>query len=282
MGGTLPLAGKVAVVTGSTQGLGEAIAHLFADRGADGIVITGRNQENGRRVEKALAAKGTAAHYVRADLAGLEDARSVIKAADERFGRVDVLVNAAAVTDRGTIFDTSPDLFERMFAVNVRAPFFLMQDALLLMRRNRAKGTVVNILSMSAYGGQSFITAYCAAKGALLTLTKNVAFSVMRHGIRVNGLCVGWMDTPGEDRIMRTYHAAKDGWREKAEAGLPLGRLVKPDEVARTVGFLASAESGLMSGAIIDFDQSIIGCYEAAPQPAPLEAAELVAAAGAM
>ncbi len=265
--GHLSMASKVAVVTGGTQGLGEAIAHLFADRGAAGLVITGRNRENGRRVETALAAKGAKALYVSADLAALEEARGVIKAAGERFGRIDVLVNAAAITDRGTIFDTGPELFDRMFAINIRAPFFLMQDALLMMRRNRTKGTIVNILSMSAHGGQSFITAYCASKGALLTLTKNVAFSVMRHGIRVNGLCVGWMDTPGEDRIMRTYHAAADGWREQVEAGLPFGRLVKTDEVARAVGYFASEESGLMTGAIIDFDQSVLGCYESAPQP---------------
>lgn len=272
-GGGLSLAGKIAVVTGGTQGLGEAIAHLFVNRGAAGIVVSGRNRENGQRVAQALATKGAAAHYVPADLARLEETRGVIRAAGERFGRIDVLVNAAAITDRGTIWDTSPDLYERMFAINLRAPFFLMQDALLMMRENRTKGAIVNILSMSAHGGQSFITAYCTSKGALLTLTKNVAFSVMRHGIRVNGLCVGWMDTPGEDRIMRTYHAATDGWREEAEAGLPFGRLVKPDEVARAVGYLASAESGLMTGAIIDFDQSVLGCYEAAPQPAPLLAA---------
>lgn len=269
-GNGLSLAGKIAVVTGSTQGLGCAIAHLFADRGAAGIVITGRNGENGRRVEARLSAKGTEALYVPADLARLDQAQAVISAAAARFGRIDVLVNAAAITDRGSIFDTSPELFERMFAVNLRAPFFMMQEALLLMRERRTKGAIVNILSMSAHGGQSFITAYCASKGALLTLTKNVAFSVMRHSIRVNGLCIGWMDTPGEDRIMRTYHAATDGWREEAEARLPFGRLVKPDEVARAVGYLASSESGLMTGAIIDFDQSVLGCYESAPQPAAL------------
>jgi len=267
----LSLDGKIAVVTGGTQGLGEAVARLFAERGAAGIVITGRNRENGRRVEQALAGLGAKALYVAADLAVLDQARTVIRAAGERFGRIDILVNAAAVTDRGTIFDSSPELFERMFAVNVRAPFFLMQDALLLMRRDHIAGTIVNILSMSAHGGQGFIAAYCASKGALLTLTKNVAFSVMRHGIRVNGLCVGWMDTPGEDRIMRTYHEAADGWREKAEAGLPFGRMVKTAEVARAVGYLASEESGLMTGTIIDFDQSVLGCYESAPQPAPLE-----------
>ena len=92
----------------------------------------------------------------------------------------------------------------------------------------------------------------------------------MRHGIRVNGLNIGWMDTPGEDRVMRPYHGAEDGWREAAEAEQPFGRLLKPAEVARTVAYLASAESGLMTGSIIDFDQSVAGCYESAPQPAPL------------
>jgi len=266
----LSLAGKTAVVTGSTQGLGEAIAHLFADRGAAGLVICGRNADNGERVRAALAAKGVATVYVPADLADVESCRAIVAAADRAFGRLDALVNAAALTDRGTIWDTSPDLFDRIFAVNVRAPFFLTQEAMKLMRRDAVRGTVVNIISMSGHGGQSFITAYCASKGALITLTKNVAFGVLRHGIRVNGLTIGWMDTPGEDRIMKRYHGAKEGWLQQAEAGLPAGRLIKPDEVARATAYLSSDESGLMTGSIIDFDQQVAGCYETAPQPPPL------------
>ena len=95
----------------------------------------------------------------------------------------------------------------------------------------------------------------------------------MRDGIRVNGLCIGWMDTPGEDRIMKTYHGAKDGWLAEAEAKLPFGRLIKPDEVARAVAYLATEESGLMTGSIIDFDQQVAGCAESAPQPPPSLAA---------
>jgi NAD(P)-dependent dehydrogenase (short-subunit alcohol dehydrogenase family) len=129
---------------------------------------------------------------------------------------------------------------------------------------------MVNIISMSGHGGQPFITAYCASKGALITLTKNVAFGLMRHGIRVNGLCIGWTDTPGEDRIMKMYHGAADGWLEQAEASLPFGRLIKPDEVARATAYLSTDESGLMTGSIIDFDQQVLGCYERAPQPQPL------------
>jgi NAD(P)-dependent dehydrogenase (short-subunit alcohol dehydrogenase family) len=266
----LSLKGKVAIVTGSTQGLGEAIAHLFADRGAAGLVICGRNVAGGYAVQRALEAKGTKTLFVEADLSKVEDSRAVIATADSAFGRIDVLVNSAGVTDRGTILDTSPELFDRIFAVNVRAPFFLMQQTIKVMQRVGEGGSIINIISMSGHGGQSFITAYCASKGALVTLTKNVAFAVMRHKIRVNGLCIGWMDTPGEDRIMKTYHGKQDGWLEEAEAGLPFGRLLKPDEVARATAYLASEESGMMTGAVIDFDQSVLGCYDAAPQPAPL------------
>jgi NAD(P)-dependent dehydrogenase (short-subunit alcohol dehydrogenase family) len=266
------LTGKVAVITGSTQGLGEAIAHLFADRGAAGIVISGRNRGNGARVKGAIEKKGTKAAFIKADLENVAACRELIAESDREFGRIDILVNSAALTDRGTIWDTSPELFDRMFSVNVRAPFFLMQEAAKVMRREKAAGTIVNIISMSGHGGQSFITAYCASKGALITLTRNVAFSLMRHHIRVNGLTIGWMDTPAEDRIMKTYHGATDGWLAKAEAERPWGRLLKPEEVARAVAYLSTDESGLMSGSIIDFDQQVRGCHEAPVLPPALSA----------
>jgi NAD(P)-dependent dehydrogenase (short-subunit alcohol dehydrogenase family) len=118
----------------------------------------------------------------------MDDTRKVIAATDKAFGRVDVVINAAGITDRGTIWDTKPELFDAMMAVNVRAPYFIIQDALHVMKREKTKGTFVNIISMSGHGGQDFISAYCISKGALITLTKNTAFSVMRHQIRVNGL----------------------------------------------------------------------------------------------
>jgi NAD(P)-dependent dehydrogenase (short-subunit alcohol dehydrogenase family) len=262
-----PLQNAVAVVTGGTQGLGEAIARTFAERGAAGLVICGRNRERGEAVAREITGQGCRTEFVVADLADMDQTRQVTARTDTAFGRVDVLVNAAGITDRGTVFDTSPELFDRMFAVNTRAPFFLMQDAAKIMRRERIEGRMVNILSMSAHGGQPFITAYCGSKGALATLTKNVAFSLMPHRIRVNGLNIGWMSTPGEDRIMRTYHGAQDGWLEMAAKEQPFGRLLDPNEVARAVTFLSSAESGMMTGSIIDFDQSVLGCYESAPHP---------------
>ena len=143
--------GKVAVVTGGTQGLGEAIARLFAARGAAGIVICGRNAEHGKAVA-ADSDQGRLPRRIRRRPISPISAqtRAVMAAADKAFGRVDTLVNAAGITDRGTVFDTSPELFERMMAVNLRAPFFLMQDAAKIMRREKIEGTIVNIQSMSA------------------------------------------------------------------------------------------------------------------------------------
>lgn len=259
--------GKTAVITGSTQGLGEAIAHMFADRGASQMVICGRNVKNGARVKADLEAKKVKTVFVEADLLKMADVRKVIAACDASFGKIDALVNAAALTDRGSIWDTSEQRYDELFDANVKAPFFLMQDALHLMKKSKTSGSIVNILSMSGHGGQDFLTAYSASKGALAVITKNVAWTVMRYRIRVNGLNIGWMDTPGEDRIMKAYHAAEPGWLEKAEAARPFGRLLKPDEVARTVAYLSSEESGLMTGSIIDFDQQVRGAGNTPADP---------------
>ncbi|WP_119256205.1 SDR family oxidoreductase [Shinella zoogloeoides] len=266
------LDGRIAVVTGGTQGLGATIARLFAERGAAGLVICGRNAAKGEAKAREISEMtGVKTVYVQADLEKVDDARAVIAAADKAFGRIDALVNAAALTDRGTILDTSPELFDRMFAVNVRAPFFLMQEAIKVMRREKIEGTIVNIGSMSAKAGQPFISTYCASKGALETLTKNTAYAVLRNRIRVNGLNIGWMASEGEDRIQREYHGAAEDWLAKAAAAQPFGRLVDPAEVARACAYLSSAESGLMTGSVICFDQSIWGAYDGSPHPeAPL------------
>jgi NAD(P)-dependent dehydrogenase (short-subunit alcohol dehydrogenase family) len=263
----LSMDGKTAVITGSTQGLGEAIAHLFADRGVTQMVITGRNAERGAKVKAALEAKKVKTVFVQADLVKLDDVRKIIAACDAAFGRIDALVNAAALTDRGTIWDTTEARYDELFDANVKAPFFLMQDALQLMKKSKTSGTIVNILSMSGHGGQDFLTAYSTTKGALATMTKNVAYSVMKYRIRVNGLNIGWMDTPGEDRIMKTYHDADPDWLKAAEAARPVGRLLKPAEVARATAYLSSEESGLMTGSIIDFDQQVLGAGNAIAEP---------------
>ena len=265
--GPANLAGKIAVVTGGTQGLGEAIARLFAERGAAGIVICGRNAERGERVASDITEAGCPTVFVQADLAKVADCRKVVAAAEKRFGRVDALVNAAGLSDRGDIFDTTEERFNEIFVVNVRAPFFLIQETVRIMRRLKIAGAIVNIQSISGHGGQPFIAAYCASKGALATLTRNVAHSLVKFRIRVNGLNIGWMSTPGEDWIMKTYHGAKDGWLEEAIKSRPFGRLLDPKEVARACAFLCSDESGLMTGSNIDFDQNVVGTGDPPLEP---------------
>lgn len=249
--------GKVCMVTGATQGLGAAIARRLAAAGAEAVVVTGRNVERGKAVAQSLRDLGAKSHFLPADFGLVEDCRHAVAETDKLFGRIDVLVNAGAMTDRGTILDTSPDLFDRMFAVNVRGPYFLMQDAIKLMIRDGVQGAICNIGSISALSGQPFINAYCASKGALTTLTANTAFSVMGNRIRVNQLNVGWMASDNERALQEASGGAK--WEANAAAKLPFGRLVDPAEAARAVNFLVSDDAGLMTGAIVNFDQSVWG-----------------------
>ena len=253
------LAGKYAIVTGSTQGLGEAIARLFVERGAAGLIICGRHEGRGTAVAADLNSDSCQVHFVPCDLANVADCRRIVATADEKFGRVDILVNAAGVSDRGTIWDATPELWDWIMAINARAPFILIQESIKIMKREGIAGAIVNIGSVAAYGSIPVLMPYAASKGALMTMTKNVAYAIMRHRIRINTLNIGWMDTPGEDVIQKKYHGAGDDWLEKAEAAQPFGRLLKPTEVARAVAFLASDESGMMTGSIVDFDQSVQG-----------------------
>jgi NAD(P)-dependent dehydrogenase (short-subunit alcohol dehydrogenase family) len=256
------LTGKVAVVTGGSQGLGEAIAREFAARGIAGLLLTGRNRARGEAVAASLRGVGCDVRFHEGDLADLDAVKAIVPAAEAAFGRIDMLVNAAGDTDRGTILDTTPELYERIMAVNLRAPFFLIQDVAEAMARLGIEGAIVNIQSMSAHGGQPFLSAYSVSKAALAALTKNAAFGLLAQRIRVNGLNIGWMATPGEDAIMRLRHDARDGWLDEAAREQPFGRLIDPREVAKAVAYLASGESGLMTGSNIDFDQTILGAHD--------------------
>lgn len=250
---------KVALVTGSTQGIGEAVVQRFADEGATGIVVCGRNTDRGEAVAADLVDAGTNAVFVPVELGDADSCSALVAAADDRFGRIDVLVNAAGLSTRGTIVDTTVELWDQLMAVNVRAPFLLMQGAIQIMRREEIAGSIISVGSVASYGSLPFLTPYATSKGALMTLTKNVAYSVAWDRIRVNLINPGWMDTPGEDSIQRRFHSDGKDWLEEAEAGMPFGRLIKPDELAGAITFLASDDSGMMTGAVIDFDQSIIG-----------------------
>jgi NAD(P)-dependent dehydrogenase (short-subunit alcohol dehydrogenase family) len=172
---------------------------------------------------------------------------------------VDSLVNSAGLTTRGTLLDTTPELFDAHIVVNLRGPFFIMQAVVRDMLSRKASGTILNVISSSELGGQPYLAPYVAAKAGLAGLTRNVAHAHRWDRIRVNGLDIGWTETEGEDAIQREFHAADDDWREQAAKKLPMGKLGQVDEIADFVVFLLSERSGVVTGSVIDWDQNVFG-----------------------
>jgi NAD(P)-dependent dehydrogenase (short-subunit alcohol dehydrogenase family) len=252
---------RVVLVSGGTQGVGAAVA-LAAVRNGATVVVTGRRQKVGDALVAELSASGGTAAYVACDVADVGQCRDAVAATVERFGRVDSLVNAAGLTTRGTLVDTTPDLFDAHVAVNLRGPFFLMQAVVQDLLRRGEPGTIVNVITMTSHGGQPYLAAYAASKAALAGLTKNTAHAHRWDRIRVNGVNIGWTDSEGEDRVQRRFHGAEDGWQQRAAEGLPMGRLAQVDEIADLVVFLLSDRSGVVTGSVIDWDQTVPGAYD--------------------
>ena len=255
------LQGKIILITGSTQGLGEEIARLSAERGAAGIVLTGRSAERGAALAAALGSAECRAIFVQAELASTAACQEIIKRTDREFGRLDGLVNAAACTERGTLEDTSAEHWDKIMAINLRAPFLLIQGAVRIMQRESKGGSIVNIQSMSAHGGTPNLTAYSVSKGGLAILTRNAAHSQRAHKIRVNALNIGWMATPAEHAVQRLEGQPED-WLQAADKGAPFGRILRPRDVAGMAAYLLSDEACMMTGAVVDFDQHVMGIYD--------------------
>jgi 3-oxoacyl-[acyl-carrier protein] reductase len=243
--GAANLAGRIAVVTGGSQGLGEAIARLFAERGAAGLVICGRNGANGERVAAEISAQGCPAHFVRADLAEIAQCRAVVAEADRRFGRVDVLVNAAALTDRGDIFDTTEERYNEIMDVNVRAPFFLIQQLLPTLCKG---SSIIFTSSLAARASVGTLSAYGATKGAVDTLVKHLAAALGPRGIRVNAVAPGVVESD-----MSNFVKTEAG-REVALGMQALKRVAQPDDIAPVVAFLASDDARWITGDSIHVD----------------------------
>ena len=250
-----------AVITGGSQGLGLAIAKRLAREGAKSIVISGRNAAKGEAAAKAIAALGPQCIFVAAEIGDADDCRRLIAFALEKFGSVNALVNSAAETGRGTLLDTSLETWDKHFNTNARGPFLTMQGVVKHLVETGKPGSIVNILSMAAYVGQSYLTPYSASKAALANLTRNTANAFATKRIRCNGINVGWMDTPQEDQTQRTFHDRPEGWLAAVEAQQPMGQLVKPDQLAGLVSYMLSPESGVMTGALVDYDQNVAGRY---------------------
>ncbi len=253
--------GKNIIVTGSTQGVGAETAKLFATRGANSITICGRQEEKGNKVKKEIEDLGSKCIYIKADLANVEDCRNIVKSADKEFGTIHTLINAAGYTQRGTILSATLENYENNFNVNARAPFILMQETIKIMIRDKVKGTIASVLSIAMYSGMPFIVAYSGSKAALAIMTRNIANSVSGHQIRVNALNIGWTDTPAEHEIQTNVHNKDVDWLENTEKNVPFKRLTKPIDVAKGLAFMCSEESGLMTGSIIDFDQTVHGWH---------------------
>lgn len=247
------LAGQVVVVTGSTQGIGAGIALKLAEHGAQ-ILVQGRDSQRagGEKIVEAIAAAGSQALLVTGDLMEESHCRSIVRSAVSRFGRIDILVNNAGVVHRGTIENTSTELWDEIFAVNLRAPFLLCQEAVRHMK-DRESGCIINIGSGNAHCGMKRLLSYSASKGGLMTFTKNLANYLTQYRIRVNQINPGWVLTEGENHLHAVLEGKGERWLEQAVKTRPFGRLLLPADLADAVLFFATNE--LISGAVLDYEQ---------------------------
>lgn len=241
---------RAVLVTGAASGIGRAIAEAVAGAGCARLVLTDRD------AGVAEVAEGLAAEFVVADLEDVDGPARILEAAG---GQIDGLVNAAGLTTRAAVAAGSVADWERLFAVNARAPFFLMQGVIADLRARGAAGSIVNILSVHAHGGSPELGIYAGTKGALATLTKNAANAHLAEGIRVNGINLGWVATPAEDHMQGEILGKGPDWREAAAKDLPLKRFIDAEEAARLALFMLSDASGPMTGALVDFEQQVMG-----------------------
>ena len=249
------LDGQVAVVTGSTRGIGGGIARKFAEHGAC-VVVHGLEKDEGEKRVAGIKAAGGEAVLIIGHLEEESHCRDVIRRALDRFGRLDILVNNAGTVDRGNIETTSVALWDRIFAVNLRAPFILCQEAVKHMIPRRC-GCIINIGSVNAYVGLKKVMAYSAAKGGLMNFTKNLANYLNPYKIRVNQINPGWVLTEGERHVQSVAEGRGEGWLEEALKTRPFGRMLLPDDLANAALFFATNE--LITGAVLDYEQTVVG-----------------------
>ena len=235
---------KVAVVTGGASGMGAATATLLAARGATVVIV----DQNAGAAAELSNAHDLAAPQI-GDVSDSAFCDQVVADTVNRYGQLDVAINAAGVIVRATAAATSDEEWHRIMRVNVDGTFFMCRAAVRSMRRG---GAIVNFGSIWGDLGADGVAAYCASKGAVHNLTRALAIEHAKHGIRVNAVCPGEVDTPML-RSARTEPVSSDMLANIA-ATVPMGRLAQPEEVAEVVAFLASDRSSYMTGAMVSVD----------------------------
>ena len=244
------LADKAIIVTGSTTGIGEAMARRFVAEGAR-VLLHGRDRERGEKLVTELG-RGRAALHVD-DVGDPAAPRRMVDAALGAFGKLDAVVNNAAWIVRSDIDTTDAELFDQCMATNVRAPLLLIQAALPHLRRSQ--GAVLNIGSINGYCGEANQLAYSISKGALITLSRNLADALGREKVRVNHFNVGWVLSPNEYKLKVSEGLPAD-WHEHPPAAFaPSGRLMTPELIAAAAVFWVGDESRPISGSVLEVEQ---------------------------
>ena len=238
---------KVALISGASRGMGAAEARLFAKEGAS-VAIADVQVEDGRRLEEEIAETGGEAIFLKLDVTSEADWNATIDAVVARFGKLDVLVNNAGIFQRATVEETTPEGWDRVMAINAKGSFLGTRAAIPAMRE-AGGGSIVNISSTNGLLGTSASTAYNASKAAIHLLTKSTAVQYAKEGIRANSVHPGPIETP-----MLGVAFPDAASREERLAGVPMGRVGLPDEVAYGVLYLASDEASYMTGAELVID----------------------------
>jgi NAD(P)-dependent dehydrogenase (short-subunit alcohol dehydrogenase family) len=249
------LAGRVAIVTGTARGIGAAIARTFAQEGA---LVTGVDllEDAGRAVAQAVVAAGGAMAFVRGDVSDEADVRRVVDGALAEHGRVDVLVNNAAIQKEARLVDVTVDDFHRVVNVNLLG-YFLFCRAVLPSMTARRSGAIVNMSSLNALVADPLLPVYGATKAAIIALTQNIAITYGPDGIRANAICPGDVDTELNQAFFRA-HPDPVEFRRKLEREYPLRRIASPEEIARVALFLASDDASFVSGSQVVVDGALM------------------------
>jgi NAD(P)-dependent dehydrogenase (short-subunit alcohol dehydrogenase family) len=254
-GVAIRLQGKVAIVTGAGSGIGQAIAVRFAREGA-AVVAVGQTEERLATTVQRIESDGGSALRVPCNVADVEQVRHMIEAATKRFGRIDMLVNAAAQNRPDapvaeTVGDLSEAWWSATFDVNVTGAFYCCKYAVQEML-GAGGGCIINVASTSGLTGNWNQSAYVASKHALVGLTKSIALDYAARNIRANAICPGFIDTERSRKFSALHRG--DDWREKKLRDIPLGRFGRADEVASLAVFLASEDAAYITGAAIPVD----------------------------